>query len=114
VTDQARRKELRTQVAGRRIDAGVYRIVNRRTGTAWVGSTCDLAAFRNRFEFARSTATPQAFDQRVRAEVEHSGVDAVDLEILEVVTPRPDATTEEIRGDLAVLEDIWRQKAQPG
>jgi hypothetical protein len=111
MTDQARRKELRAQAGCRAIEAGVYRIVNRRTGTGWVGSTCDLTAFRNRFEFARTTGTPQAFDHRVRDQVERWGIDAVDLEVLEVVTPRPDATTDEIRSDLAVLEDIWRTKS---
>jgi hypothetical protein len=107
---KARRKELRDAAAQAPIDAGVYRIVNRATGTSWVGSTCDLRAYRNRFDFARSMNTPQAFEQRIRVEAEQSGVEAVDLEILEVVTPRCEATAEEIRADLAVLEEAWRQK----
>jgi hypothetical protein len=106
---RARRKDLRDAAARAPIDAGIYRIVNRETGTSWVGSTCDLRAYRNRFEFARSTGTPQAFEQRIRVEAERSGVEAVDLEVLEVVTPRPDATADEIRADLAVLEEAWRQ-----
>ena len=110
MVDKARRKELRDEAARAPIDAGVYRIVNRQTGTSWVGSTCDLRAYRNRFDFARSMNTPQAFEQRIRVEAERSGVEAVDLEVLEVVTPRPDATADEIRSDLAVLEEVWRQK----
>jgi hypothetical protein len=109
-TDKARRKELREAAARAPIDAAVYRITNRVTGTSWIASTSDLKAYRNRFEFSRSTNTPAGFDQQVRAEAEASGVDAIDLEILEVVTPRCDATTDEIRADLAVLEEIWRQQ----
>jgi hypothetical protein len=108
--DKARRKELRTEAVRAPIDAGIYRITNRTTGTTWVASTSDLKAYRNRFEFSRSTNTPTGFDQRVRAEAERSGVEAVDFEVLEVVTPRPDATADEIRADLAVLEEIWRQR----
>jgi hypothetical protein len=107
---KARRKELRDEAARAPIDAGVYRIVNRQTGTSWVGSTSDLRAYRNRFEFARSMGTPQAFEQRIRVEAERSGVEAVELEVLEVVSPRADATADEIRADLAVLEEVWRQK----
>jgi len=110
VVDKARRKELRESAARVPIDAGVYRITNRVTGTSWVASTCDLKAYRNRFEFSQSTRSPTGFDQRVRAEAERSGVDAVEFEVLEVVTPRPDATADEIRADLAVLEEVWRAK----
>ena len=52
------------------IDAGVYRITNTATGTSWVASTSDLKAFRNRFEFSRSTNSPNGFDARARAEAE--------------------------------------------
>jgi hypothetical protein len=92
------------------MDAGVYRITNRATGTSWVASTSDLKAFRNRFDFSRSTGSANGFDARARAEAERSGVDAIELEVLEVVTPRCDATCDEIRADLAVLEEVWRQK----
>jgi hypothetical protein len=110
VVDKARRRELRDAAARVPIDAGVYRITNRVTGTSWVASTCDLKAYRNRFEFSQSTRSPTGFDQRARAEAERSGVDAVEFEVLEVVTPRPDATADEIRADLAVLEEVWRAK----
>jgi hypothetical protein len=60
--------------------------------------------------FAKSTNSPGALDQRLREDIRRFGIDAFSLEILEVLDTKPEMTPAEIRDDLAVLEELWRER----
>ena len=113
MVDRARRRALRAQQELNRPEAGVYRIVNRRTDRGLMGSTPNLASVRNRLAFAQSTNTPGALDYRLREDIRRHGLDALSLEVLEVLHPTPDMTDAQVRADLATLEDLWREKLGP-
>lgn len=113
MTDRSRRRALRDQYKETHTEAGVYRIVNKQTGKALVASSPNLPSIRNKIAFARSTGTTGVFDHRIRADVDHYGIDAFDLEILEVLDIRPEMTREDIQSDLAALEEIVREQQDP-
>ena len=64
--DRAHRKELQAQYKQSHPEAGVYRIVNRRTGKVWLGSSPNLSSVRNKLAFAWSTSSPGVFGHRLR------------------------------------------------
>jgi hypothetical protein len=110
VTGVGRRKELRAQYQQRQLRAGVYALRNAVTGRMLVASTADLDAVRNRLEFARSTGTPSALDGRLVADVRQYGIDAFVLAVLDTLTLAPGMTPDDVRADLAALEQLWREK----
>lgn len=110
MTDKARRRELREQYRETRPEAGVYAVRNTRTARVLLASTPNLAGARNRFEFARSTASLGALDQRLRRDAERFGIDAFELEVLEVLDVSVATTPAEVARDLTTLEELWRDK----
>ena len=110
MTDRSRRRELAAQYRDRPREAAVYIIRSRATGQGLLGSTPDLASLRNRLEFARTTGMGGALDGRLAAEVRLHGVEAFELEILDVLEPRAGSTEAEMAADLAALESLWREK----
>ena len=113
MVDKARRKALTEQFQQAAPDAGVYRIINQRTGKLLLGSTANLAGLRNRFEFARSTNSTAALDQRLRQDIATFGFDSFSLEVVDSLEVTPMMTPEQIASDLATLEALWREKADP-
>jgi hypothetical protein len=113
LVDKARRKALTEQFHPAPPEAGVYRIINGRTGRALLGSTANLAGIRNRFEFARSTHSTAALDHRLREDIATFGFDSFSLEVVDGLEVTPTMTPEEIATDLATLEALWREKADP-
>jgi hypothetical protein len=91
----------------------VYRIVNRSTGRALLGSTANLAGIRNRFEFARSSNSPATLDHRLRDDIASLGWDSFSLEVLDTIEVTPVMTREEIASAVATLEALWREKTDP-
>lgn len=110
MTDRARRKELLAEYKENPPEAGVYRIVNRENGKVLLGSTANLQSIRSKVDFARSTGAAGALGHRLRRDIQAFGIDAFELEILDVLEIRPEMTTAEIRADLATLEQLWREK----
>jgi hypothetical protein len=113
VTDKARRKELTTEYRRKRPQAGVYLIRNEKTGRVLLGSTTNLASIRSKFEFARSTGSPGALDLRLARDIREFGLDALSLEVLEVLDVRPAMSDADIASDLATLEALWHEKLGP-
>jgi hypothetical protein len=50
---------------------------------------------------------------RLRDDIRTFGIDAFSLEVLEVLETTPEMTAEEIKRDLATLEELWREKLDP-
>ncbi len=113
MTDKPSRKELIAQYRQTRPEAGVYRILNARTGKGLLASSTNLASERNKLEFARSTGSPGALDHRLRADVARLGADAFTVEVLDILEIRPEMTDREIRDDLEALEQLWRERLGP-
>jgi hypothetical protein len=113
VVDKARRKELTEQFQRAAPEAGVYRIVNRRTGRLLLGSTTNLPGLRNRFEFARSTNSAAALDPRLREDVTRFGSDSFSFDVLDTLEVTPTMTREQLAADLATLEALWHEKTDP-
>jgi len=112
--DKTRRKELLAQYKETQPEAGIYRIVNGKNGKAYLDSTPNLANIRGQMEFAKSTKNMLSIlNQRLRNDIREFGIDAFSLEILEVLEITPGMTGEEIRRDLATLEELWREKFDP-
>ena len=113
MADKARRKALAEQFQQAPPAAGVYRIINQRTGRLLLGSTANLAGIRNRFEFARASSSAAALDHRLREDVATFGFDSFSLEVVDSLEVTPAMTPEQIASDLATLEALWREKADP-
>jgi hypothetical protein len=110
MVDAQRRKELKTQYAQTKPEAGVYRITHAATGTTIVRSSANLASARNRFDFAVAQKSAGALDQSLKRDVLAHGFDALAFEVLEAIQPAEDATPEQIAADLKVLEQLWREQ----
>jgi hypothetical protein len=52
-------------------------------------------------------------DHRLVQDARQMGLDAFELEILEVLDMRPEMTPAEVRADLATLEALWRERLDP-
>ena len=113
VTDKERHKALQAQYKQAHPEAGVYRVVNTRTGKSLLGSSTNLASVRNRLAFAKSTNMPGALDHRLREDVRQFGLDAFSLEVLDVLDTKAEMTPAEIRRELSILEALWREKLDP-
>jgi hypothetical protein len=113
VNQKARRRELVDEYRRTGPEVGVYRLVNTRTGKAFLGSTLNLGSVRGKLDFARKTGGVSALDTKIWADARQFGAEAFDLEILEVLEVRPEQTQAEIRADLATLEALWRERFDP-
>ena len=110
--DKASRKALQAQYRQTRPEAGVYRIVNGRTGRALLGSSSNLPSVQAKLDFARRTNTPSALDHRLHADARQYGPDAFTFEILERLDLTPEASNQQLQSDLATLEALWRERLQ--
>jgi hypothetical protein len=116
VTDSTRRKELVAQYKRDGAKPGVFRIVNRRTNQALLGSTANLGSVRGKLDFARATNNPGALSRSFRPlndDLHQFGLEAFDLEILEVLEVTPEMSALQVREDLAALEALWRERFDP-
>ena len=110
MTSADRRRELRAEYEQRATEPAVYVLRNGVTGRALLASALDLRAARNKLEFARATNLAGALDGRLTADVREYGIEAFELEVLDVLDVKPEATRAEIMADLRALEDLWREK----
>ena len=113
MTDKARRKEFQAQYKQTQPEAGVYRIVNDKNNKVLLGSTPNIGSVRNKLVFLQTTHTTGLLDHRLRDDIRAFGIDAFSLEVLETLDIEPTMTREEIRRDLATLEELWRERLDP-
>lgn len=110
---RSRRKELVEQYRQTRPEAGVYRIVNRQNGKVLLASSPNLPSVESKLEFARKVGGATIFGYKVAPDIRKFGIDAFELEILEVLESKPDMTPAEILADLKTLEELWREREDP-
>ena len=111
--DKARRKQLQDDYKQTAIQAGVYRIVNTRTGQVLLGSTTNLPSLHSKLAFARTTNSASALDLRLKPDVQAYGIEAFELEVLETLDPKPEQTPQQVQDDLRTLEALWRERQDP-
>jgi hypothetical protein len=56
---------------------------------------------------------PGVLDHRLRADARAFGMETFTLDILERLDVTPEMTPDQIRSDLAVLEQLWRETFDP-
>ncbi|KPU44774.1 hypothetical protein OXPF_18600 [Oxobacter pfennigii] len=108
------RKEMIAQYKEAKLDMGVYRIKNVKTGKYLLGSTTDIKNIYNKFEFGAQTSTPGVFPRKLAADITEYGFDNFSIEVLELLDVKPEMTKSEIDEELKLLEDIWRDKLGKG
>ena len=113
MADKAQRKALTEQYKQTRPAAGVYRIVNTKTGKALLGATSNLANIQNKLDFAASTRMYGVLDRRLRADIEQFGIDAFALEVVETLPVTPEMTTATVREELETLAALHRERFDP-
>lgn len=111
--DKARRKQLQADYKLNPPQAGVYRIVNTRTGRVLLGSTTNLPSLHSKLAFARTTNSASALDLRLKPDVQAYGIEAFELEVLETVEAKPEQTPQDLQADLRTLEALWRERQDP-
>jgi hypothetical protein len=111
MVDAQRRKELKTQYAQTKPQAGVYRITHAVTGNSLIRASTNLAGTRNRYDFAISQQSTGALDQRLKQDALAHGFDALTFEVLEAFQLAEDATPEQIAADVKLLEQLWQEQA---
>lgn len=110
MNEKDRRRELVSQFEQTHADAGVYRIVNRRTGRSLIATAVNLAAAQRRFEFASSTNSPSAIDQRLLEDATGPGLAALEFEVLERVETDAQTSPTGLAEDLRILAELWRER----
>jgi hypothetical protein len=108
-----RRRELREQYDQTSPEAGVYVVRNTKTGKVLLGTSTNLASVRGKMDFAHTTGSASVLHLKLKADSQRYGVDAFELEVLEVLDVKPEATPEQVRADLDALEELWRERFDP-
>jgi hypothetical protein len=104
------RKELMAKYKEMKHDAGVYRIINNQTGKYLLGSDSNIKTIYNKFEFGKTTGSYDVLSRKLTNEFKQYGYDSFSIEILDLLDIKPEATSAEIKEELKLLEEMWREK----
>jgi hypothetical protein len=106
-----RRKDLSREYKERRLQGGVYVVMNTVNGKYLLGHAANLASVRNHFQFAVSTGS--ALHPKLKQDWAECGGQAFTLEVVEELEQRPDQSQAEFIDDLKTLEDLLRADFDP-
>jgi hypothetical protein len=109
--DKKRRSELKRAYKEAPRQAGVYRIKNLQSGKILLGSSTNLHGPLNRHRFMLSIG--RHHNVALQEDWNRLGPDAFSFDILETVKPGDDPAFS-VEDELTLLEQIWREKLQPG
>ncbi len=102
------RKALRGAYKERAIIGGVGAVRNLKNGRMLIESAADIAAKKNRFEFARSSGL--CIYPRLQKDWDQFGPDAFIYEVLEQLEKPEDQDAKEFAENITLLEKIWIEK----
>ena len=102
------RKKLVNEYKQRKLTGGIYRIINSLSGMHLLGSTHDLKAMQNRFNFSVSTGS--CIHPRLERDWKECGGEAFTFEILDSIQMKEGQSRDEFTDDLKILEELWRGK----
>lgn len=90
---------------------GVYRILNRNNGKAFVGSSPNVPAALHRHEFELNSGGHP--NRALQKDWNEMGADAFSFETLDLIEPPKDQPDYDPRDDLRTLEQLWLDKLLP-
>jgi len=104
------RKALTREYKEGRRPMGVYRVLNRANGKAFVGASLDVPAMLNRHRFQLEAAAHP--NRGLQADWQTHGPENFEFEVLDVLEP-PDRSDYDPADDLQALEQLWLEKLSP-
>ncbi len=109
--DKDTKESLKRAYKEARRPAGVYRIQNTVTGNIFIGSSVDVNARinRHRAELSFICANNPGMVKELQDDLKRHGPESFTFDVLEVLDGEYD-TDAELREDLKMLEQIWREK----
>jgi hypothetical protein len=110
MSSKLERKELMAKYKEMKHDAGVYRIINNETGEYLLGSDSNIKSIYNKFEFGKTTSSYDVLPKKLSKGLKQYGYDSFSIEILDLLDIKPEATAAEIKEELKLLEEMWREK----
>ncbi|EUJ23755.1 hypothetical protein PGRAN_06594 [Listeria grandensis FSL F6-0971] len=109
-SEKETRKEMINAYKQMKHRAGVYRFINKETGTYVMAASMDLKGIQNKYEFAKKMNMPGALPRLIEDEVAKYGMDAIVLEELELVDMKDEMNNQDIKEELDVLLELWHEK----
>ncbi len=104
------RKELINNYKNSPPDAGVYKIINRKTERFILASTMDINGMNNRFQFAKRMDSKDALPLVSREDIKEYGIENFDFEILERIAIKPEMSKEECQAEMDFCLALWQEK----
>lgn len=108
--DKEQRKKATADYKSKALRAGVYRILNTKTGWFTVLFSADLDSVHNKYAFGARIESDGTFPPHLRKGFEGCGFDALKIEELDTLKIEPNATKEQIKADLEELAQLWIEK----
>lgn len=102
------RKELKAQYKARRVEGGVYRILNNASGRFYLHYSANIQATRNWFAGCRKLGTCE--HPRIRDDWKKFGGEVFALEVLDLLEKQEEQLPEEFKQDLEMLFKLWAEK----
>ncbi|MBC1603188.1 GIY-YIG nuclease family protein [Listeria rocourtiae] len=90
--------------------AGVYRFISKETGIYALATSMDLKGIQNKYSFAQKMNMPGALPWTIADEAKKYGMETIDLEELELVDIKDEMTNQDIKEELDVLLELWKEK----
>lgn len=106
------KKKLLSVYKERKVKGGVFRIVNQENGRYFLASSPNLAGSINRHNFSVSTGS--CIFSALAKDWKQFGAKVFQLEVLEELEKTAIQSDKEFAEDLALLEEIWKEKLEPG
>ena len=108
MSEAVRRKELRREYKQAHRDMGVVGLRNLNDNSVVLLPSADVQGTINKYDFAKKTNSALALPSAVRAHVEQSGFDNFVIEVIQLIDPKPEATTKERLDELEVLYEVLK------
>lgn len=102
------RKEIIRQYKEQKPTGGVYGIKCEANGKIWLKGDTNLPGAENRFKF--SSATNSCITPKLAQDWKEYGAKAFFFVILETAEMGENQSLQEFAGDIAALEELWREK----
>lgn len=103
-----RKKEILQAYKQRLLTGGTYVITNTATGRQLLLCELDLKGARNRFDFMSKMGS--CVNSRLSADWRKYGPQSFAFRVLEELEQKETQTADDFKEDLAVLEELWREK----
>jgi len=107
--DREQRKKAIADYKQKVLRAGVYRILNTKTGWFLVMYSADLDSVHNKYAFGAEMGGG-AWPPQLRKGFEGYGYYAMKIEELDMLEVKPEQTREEVRAELEELAELWKEK----